>query len=96
MNIAAFIAACRKLYIPEEEAFRQLVETVDYSGLYTDLEGYLYDAVTVACECTHTRTHTHTRHTHTHTQLCSAGDIKELKDPLCVITCLQRVLETAQ
>jgi len=86
MNIAAFIniAACRKLYIPEEEAFRQLVETVDYSGLqgYTDLEGYLCMMQSLLHACAHT-------------QLCSAGDIKELKDPLCVITCL-RVLDTAQ
>ena len=28
-------------------------------------------------------------------QLCSAGDIIELKDPVRVITCLQRVLESA-
>jgi len=84
MNIAAFIAACKKLYIPEEEAFRQLVETVDYSGLqgYTDLEGYLCMMQSLLHACAHT-------------QLCSAGDIKELKDPLCVITCL-RVLDTAQ
>ena len=120
INIAAFITACRKLNIPKEEIFSQLVVTLDYSGLqgYTDLR-VIY-AVTIACVCTHTmharmhthphththphahihtcthaRTHTHT-HTLTHTQLCSAGDIKELKDPLRVITCLQRVLETAQ
>ena len=28
-------------------------------------------------------------------QLCSAGDIIELKDPVRVVTCLQRVLESA-
>ena len=65
MNIAAFIAACRKLYIPEEEAFRQLVETVDYSGLqgYTDLEGYLCMMQSLLHVCAHT--HTHTTHAHT-------------------------------
>ena len=28
-------------------------------------------------------------------QLCSAGDLIELKDPVRVVTCLQRVLELA-
>jgi len=81
MNIAAFIAACKKLYIPEEEAFRQLVyrncRLQWFTRVYWSWRLSLYDAVTVACVCTHTCTHTHT-HTHTHTQLCSAGDIKEL------------------